>query len=335
MKRRPWPWTLRVGAASLLGLALLALAAPWLAPHDPNRQFDPFGGRWRPPGTTLWRLELQGGREWLADRVERQGEHLLVQRFERVDQVPVAELLNVAEGNLGEPVFFAFGTDQLGRDVLSRWLFATRISLSICFFSLLISSTLGILIGTLAAYSSRWLDLVVMRLLEAFIAFPWIILLITLATFYNTGPSTLVWVLGLTGWMGTARLARVEARGLKAKEFVLVARMLGVPGWKIFFRHILPNISPPLLVDATIKAGQLVMAEAAISFLGLGVLPPQPSWGNMIADGRDLSTSGWWLIAIPTVSLVAMALAVQWTSDALRNVLDPRWLYPADDDPSS
>jgi peptide/nickel transport system permease protein len=325
---RPWPRGLQAGLACLALLGALGLAAPLLAPYDPTAQVDTLGGRWRPPGTVLARVDLSGGRHLLADRAERQDDGLHVWRRERVDVVPLDQVLNLDGGGVRDRHHFLLGSDHLGRDVFSRWLYATRVSLAIAFCSILLAGSIGIAVGAAAAFAGGWVDQVLMRLVDAFLAFPWIILLITLATFYNTGTLALILLLGCTSWTGVSRLARAEIRGVKDKEYVLAARLLGVPPLRIFFHHILPNVATPLLVDTTLRVGSLILAEAAISFLGLGVMPPLPSWGNMISDARDLSSAGWWLLAVPTLSLVFTVLAVQWTADTLRDVLDPRWQFP-------
>lgn len=317
--RRRWPAGARAGLGVLLGLALLGLFAPWLAPSDPGLQVDAFGGRWRPPGTSLHEMRLANGSGVLAEEVTREGELYRIVRQGRAETIAVAD---VAAGPRQR--FFLLGTDHLGRDVLSRWLYATRVSLSVGGLALLLAASLGIAVGALAALGPRWLDVVLMRTVDAFLALPWIFMVITLAAFVPSSTTVLILLLGGTGWMGVSRLARAQIKTLAEREFVLAARGLGVPPVQVFLRHILPNISTPLLVDATLRAGQLILSEAALSFLGLGIQPPLASWGNMIEDGRSFLLGGWWLVLAPTLSLLATGLAVQWLADSLRDVLDPR-----------
>lgn len=316
---RSWPAGARIGAAVLLFLALLGILAPWLAPSDPTEQLDSFGGRWRPPGTTLYELHLANGSTLLAEKAERQGELFLLTRQEREETIPVAAVVTGPR-----PRTFWLGTDHLGRDVLSRWLHGTRVSLAVGAFALLIACSVGIAVGALAALGPRWLDRLLMYTVDAFLALPWIFLIITIAAFTPSSAVALVLLLGGTTWMGVSRLARAQIRTVSQREFVLAARGLGVPPLKVFLRHILPNISTPLLVDATLRAGQYILSEAALSFLGLGIQPPLASWGNMIQDGRGYLLGGWWLVLAPTLSLLATGLAVQWLADSLRDVLDPR-----------
>ncbi len=318
-KRRRWPLGARAGLWVLLVLSGLGLFAPWLAPSSPTEQLDTFGGRWQPPGTTLLELKLSNGSSLLVHQAELQGENYVVERQDRIEQVPAASVL------LGpRPRTFWLGTDHLGRDVLARWLYATRISLAVGGLALLIACSLGIAVGALAALGPRWLDVLLMRLVDAFLAMPWIFLIVTLAAFVPSSAAALVVLLGVTSWMGVSRLARAQFKTLEEREYVLVARGLGVHPLRVFLRHILPNSATPLLVDATLRAGQFVLTEAALSFLGLGIQPPLASWGNMIQDGRVFLLGGWWLVLAPTASLLATGLAVQWLADSLRDVLDPR-----------
>lgn len=318
-ERRPWPLGARAGLAILLLLAVLGLLAPILSPADPAEQLDSFGGRWRPPLTTLLELRLKNGSTLLADRAELQGDEYLLVRHDKTEKVPASSVLRAPA-----PRTYLLGTDHLGRDVLSRWLYATRVSLAVGAFALLVACSLGITIGALAALGPAWLDTALMRLVDAFLALPWIFLMITVAAFTPSSATTLVLLLAGTTWMATSRLTRAQIKTVSQRDYVLAARGLGISPLRIFLRHILPNISTPLLVDATQKAGVYILSEASLSFLGLGIQPPLASWGNMIQDGRNFLLSGWWLILAPTLSLLATGLAVQWLADSLRDVFDPR-----------
>lgn len=316
---RRWPLGARVGLGTLIVLALLGLLAPILAPADPIEQLDSFGGRWRPPGTTLLELRLKNGSALLADRAELQGEEYLIVRQDKTEMVAAASVLSGPR-----PRTFLLGTDHLGRDVLSRWLYATRVSLAVGALALLLACSLGIAVGALAALGPAWLDTGLMRLVDAFLALPWIFLIITVAAFVPSSTTTLVILLGGTTWMATSRLTRAQIKTVSQRDYVLAARGLGVSPTRVFLRHILPNISTPLLVDATLKAGVYILSEASLSFLGLGIQPPLASWGNMIQDGRNFLLTGWWLVLAPTLSLLATGLAVQWLADSLRDAFDPR-----------
>ena len=163
-----------------------------------------------------------------------------------------------------------------------------------------------------------------MRMADGLLAFPWIFLVITLSAVYPGGPMTLVILLGCTAWMNVARLTRGELLSLAKRDFVLALEAMGATPWRIFWHHLLPNSLPPLLVAATLRIGGLILFEASLSFLGLGVHPPHASWGNMIADGREHLLSAWWVTGFPALGLVVTVLALNLLSDGLRDALDPR-----------
>ena len=217
--------------------------------------------------------------------------------------------------------FHLLGTDAYGRDLLARMLLAGRISLAVGVAGSLLAALVGTAVGALAAWRGGLLDAAAMAVSDALLAIPRLILLLLCAALWRPGLATVVVILVGTGWMGVARLVRAEVLGTRSRPFVEAAAALGVPSGRLLWRHVLPNALGPAIVAATLGVGNAILLESGLSFLGLGVQPPTPSWGNMIAGGRELIVTAPWVAVAPGLALVVTVLACTLLGDALRDRL--------------
>jgi len=216
------------------------------------------------------------------------------------------------------------GTDNLGRDILARIMAGTRVSLLVALYAIVISGGIGTLMGMLAGYFGGWVDTLIMRLVDIQMSMPSLALALVLAAVLEPGFDTVVVVIVITYWCWYARIVRGEVFSLKERDYVALARVAGCSAWLILLRHLLPNIFNTLLVLATLQVGQVIVFEASLSFLGLGIQPPDVSWGLMLADARNYIGNAWWAITLPGLAIMLTCLASNLLGDWLRDRLDPR-----------
>ena len=267
-KHRTTSW----GVGIMSFLVILALAAPLVAPYNPN------------------------------------------------EQLGIVQLKNHAPSWT-----FMLGTDVLSRDVWSRLVWGARVSLGIGALGALVAISLGTVVGALAGYYRRWIDPLLMRSVDVGLALPRIFILLMVVALWDGLPfAALVLAIGLTSWFGTSRLVRAEVLSLREREFVVAARALGAGGARVIFRHVLPNAAAPIIVSAALGVGNVLLLEASLSFLGIGVAPPDPSWGNMIADGASTIYSAPWTTLFPGLAISLVVMSLNAIADGLRDALDPR-----------
>jgi ABC-type dipeptide/oligopeptide/nickel transport system permease subunit len=285
------------GLIIVLIVACLALFSRWMAPYDPIDQFKGYSGV--APGTSSATSAPQFGYEPSA---------------EESTHIPP-----------GGSVRFWLGSDIHGRDILSRIIYGSRVSLLVGVVAELISVLIGVTIGSIAGYFGGWLDSALMRVTDTFYAFPPILLAIgILAIFENPGLTGIFIALGVTGWTAHSRVVRGQVLSIKEREFVEAARAVGAGHVRIIMRHIIPNCIAPIIVLGTLGVAGNVLSEAGLSFLGLGISPPAPSWGNMLAEGRNYLATKPWLCVFPGAALAITVWGFNLLGDGIRDVLDPR-----------
>jgi peptide/nickel transport system permease protein len=224
----------------------------------------------------------------------------------------------------GGSATFPLGTDQLGRDLLSRMMYAARFSLSIASGAVALGATLGTLLGIVGGYFGGGIDALVMRAVDVQLAFPLVLLVIAVIAVLGTNPLILVLVFGIPSWAQYARIVRAATLSLRERQHIEAAHAIGCDTWRIIARHLLPNLTTPLVILTTFELARLLLLESAVSFLGFGIQPPTPSWGTMIADGRDQIYRAWWVSTMPGLAIVLAVLSFNLVGDGLRDVFDPK-----------
>lgn len=231
---------------------------------------------------------------------------------------------NVFERLQAPSLTHIFGTDDLGRDVFTRMVFGARISLAVGFISVFIILVIGTFLGIISGYYGGKTDYIIMRFTDIVLCFPTFFLIILVIAFIEPNIYNVMIVIGVTSWPGLARLVRAEVLSLKEREFILVSKMMAISNIKIFFVHILPNIISPLMVYSSLAIGGAILTESALSFLGLGVQPPMPSWGQILTSGKDYIYMAWWLSLFPGIAILVTVLAFNLVGEAIRDIFDPK-----------
>lgn len=279
----------------------------------------------RPSPVRRWRIRLDGGGAWGIGAA-----FFLVLETLLAVGAPLLTGYNPLTGDLEQRLLapgaagHLLGTDQLGRDLLARMLYGARISLVVGVVAVAVAGTLGVVAGLIMAYRGGWLDNVGSRLVDVQLSFPFMALALSIAAVLGASLAGIIATLAISSWVLYARLVRGETLVMKQQEFVEAARTLGAPWWRILARHVLPNVLGPAIALGSLEAGRLIVAEASLSFLGYGIQPPIPAWGNMLAEGKDYMARAWWLTVLPGLAISFTCLSTTLLGDWLTDVLDPR-----------
>ncbi len=353
------------GLLTILVMYGVALLCPLVAPYDPNALQDPRVTKFQPPFSSVRYLIMKKprvaavissagelGEGFVNDVIRRlkeanavlvqsglehllfiteyhvEADYVVATQGKSVLRIPIHDLRGESPRDWEGERFFFLGTDRYGRDIFSRLIYGSRISLALGLIAVLLAVTVGTLVGLLSGYFGGYVDKSLMRFVDVLLAFPNLFFILIIIALFQQLPFPRVFlivaVLGLTSWMGISRLVRGQVLSLKEEEFVLAARALGFQHKRIILRHILPNALTPIIVNATLRIGGIILVEAALSFLNLGVEPPTASWGNIIYGGKDYLSTAWWISTFPGFAIVLTVISFNLVGDGLRDALDPR-----------
>ena len=223
----------------------------------------------------------------------------------------------------GGSLEFPLGTDTLGRDILTRIIYGARTTLSICALVVVIAGSIGTFLGIIAGYIGGWADIIIMRAVDLVYSLPAILLALLLGAIFGPSFQILIFIISFTLWAGYARMARAETLKVRGFDYIALAKIAGLSQAKIMLRHILPNVISPIIILATLQIGTIVIVEASLSFLGVGIPPPTADWGSMVAEGRSFIVTAWWLCIIPGVAIALTVLTFNLLGDALNDWLNP------------
>ncbi len=309
---RRLPRRLIAGSAGLMAICVSVVLGPPLLGDGPPS--DPSHGALVSPGTLLTVVELDDGRILTSPSVTPAGDLLIVDGPYSREEIPSASVSST------RVVRSWLGTDRYGRDLLRLMLLGGRLSLMIAGLGALISLIAGLAVGLGAATGGRWMDALLMRGVDALMAFPTLLLLILCAAVLDPGPITLVVLLGLTSWMGLARLVRGQVLSIRERPFVMAARVAGTPWYRTWTWHFLPEIRGPVAQDVALRLGDLVLAEATLSFLGLGLPPTTPTWGLLVSEGHRVMMDAWWPATLPGMAIASLVICFALIGDGIQEL---------------
>ena len=301
-------------------VVVAGVTAPWISPHEPTKGTltdRNLPGFWSGDQTAFKLIveEVEFGEDWREISLEHARE---------VDpNAAVGQEIEVVVRQAGFPKYI-LGTDHLGRDLLSRTIYGARISLIMAAVTLGVGGTLGIALGLMAGWYGKWVDELIMRLVDIELSLPLILVALVLVVSLGQSLTIIVAVLAIWIWPRFARMVRGEVLTLKTADYVSLARVAGASTFRIMFVHLLPGTINTLIVVATLQVGTVILVEATLSFLGAGVPPPEPAWGSMVADGRDRLADAWWIATIPGLAVLITVMSLNLFGDWLRDKLDPR-----------